>query len=336
MSLMRILVTGGLGFIASNLIKYILNERSDVKITNVDNLSTAANPANLKDIRKDTRYKFVKADIAEPRIISKLVKDAEVIVNSAAETHVDRSIANPQPFFKSNTQGTFTLLEAARKNNPKARIVQVSTDEIYGDILEGSFNEDQRLRPSNPYAASKAAGDMFALAYCRTYGLDLIVTRCTNNFGPYQNPEKLIPKSIVRACLNLTIPIYGHGKQVRDWIYVLDHCAALNQVIERGRAGNIYNISAGNELSNIQVVELILDLLEKPRDLISHVDDRPGHDARYSLDSSRIKSELGWEPKYVFPDALRMTIEWYQKNKAWWKPLASKKILHPTPWKLKQ
>ncbi|MBS7622853.1 dTDP-glucose 4,6-dehydratase [Candidatus Bathyarchaeota archaeon] len=332
---MRLLVTGGLGFIASNFIRYMLGRHSDVEITNIDSLSIGANPANLKDAEKDSRYRFVRGDITNPRLVARLVKEADVIVNSAAETHVDRSIANPTPFLKSNTVGTFAILESTRRGNPGARIVQVSTDEIYGDILEGSFKEDHRLKPSNPYAASKAAADMFALAYHRTYGLDVVITRCTNNFGPYQSPEKLIPKTIIRAHMNLPIPIYGEGRQVRDWVYVLDHCEALNQVIERGKAGEIYNISSGNEMPNIQVVESILNALGKTRDLVRFVDDRPGHDIRYSLDSSKIRSQLGWSCKYHFIDALKETTEWYIRNESWWKTHASRKMLHPTPWELK-
>jgi len=332
---MKLLVTGGLGFIASNFIRYMLKEYSDIKVTNIDNLSIGSNPANLKDIKKDPRYRFIKGDITNFKLVTKLVKDADVVVNSAAETHVDRSIANPLPFFKSNTAGTLTVLESVRRNNPTSKIAHVSTDEIYGDILEGSFNEGNRLKPSNPYAASKGAADMFALAYHRTYGLNVVVTRCTNNFGPYQSPEKLMPKTIIRAHLNLPIPVYGGGKQIRDWIYVLDHCEALGKVIEKGKAGEIYNISAGNEMPNLQVVESILGLLDKPKDLIQFVEDRPGHDVRYSLDSSKIRSELGWNPKHSFVDALKETAEWYIKNKSWWKPQASKKMLHPTPWKLK-
>jgi len=332
---MRLLVTGGLGFIASNFIRYILKEHSDVKITNVDNLSIGANPANLRDVEKDSRYRFMKGDITNFKLISKLVKNVDAIVNAAAETHVDRSIANPRPFLRSNTIGTFSVLEAVKRNNRAARIVHVSTDEIYGDILEGSFKEDDRLKTSNPYAASKAAADMFVLAYHRTYGLDTVITRCTNNFGPYQHPEKLVPKTIIRARLNLSVPVYGEGKQVRDWIYVLDHCDALYRVVEKGKAGEIYNISAGNEMTNLQVVELILELLEKPKDLIQFVEDRPGHDVRYSLDSSKIRSALGWSPKHSFKQALKETTEWYMKNELWWKTHASKKILHPTPWKLK-
>jgi len=333
--IVRLLVTGGLGFIASNFIRYMLKTHTDIEITNVDNLSIGANPANLKDVKKDARYGFVKGSIANFKLVSKLVKDIGAIVNAAAETHVDRSIANPQPFIESNVIGTYTILEAARRSNPATRIVHVSTDEIYGDIPEGSFREDDRLKPSNPYASTKSAADMFALAYHRTYGLNVTVTRCTNNFGPYQHPEKLIPKTIIRAHLGLPIPVYGKGNQVRDWIYVQDHCDALAQIIEKGIPGEIYNISAGNEMPNLKVVESILNLMEKPRSLIEFVDDRPGHDVRYSLDSTKIRNQMGWKPKHNFTKALESTVRWYMNNRGWWKPLATRKILHPTPWKLK-
>ena len=335
MNNVKLLVTGGFGFIASNFIRYMLSKYRDVKIKNIDNLSAAANPANLKDIRKDPRYGFVKGDIANAKLVSKLAKDVDIILNSAAETHVDRSISNPAPFVRSNVIGTFTVLEAVRRNNPAAKIIHVSTDEIYGDISRGSFKEDDRLNPSNPYAATKAAADMLALAYHRTYGLDVTVTRCTNNFGPYQHPEKLIPKTIIRAQLKLPVPLYGEGKQIRDWIYVSDHCEALSQVIEKGKAGEIYNISAGNEMPNLKVVESILQLLSKPKDLIQFVEDRPGHDMRYSLDSTKIQREIGWMPKYGFMEGLESTISWYMTNERWWKPLATERTLHRTPWKLK-
>jgi dTDP-glucose 4,6-dehydratase len=332
---LRLLVTGGCGFIASNLIRYMLEQDRDIKITNVDSLSIGANPSNLKGIKREPRYRFLKGDIANPSLVNGLVKNVDAIINVAAETHVDRSIANPKPFLRSNTIGTFTILESVRKINPKVKVVHVSTDEIYGETPEGSFNEDARLKPSNPYAAAKAAADLFALAYHRTYGLDVSITRCTNNFGPYQSPEKLIPKTIIRACRGLSVPIYGRGEQVRDWIYVLDHCEALTAVLDRGKAGEIYNVSAGNMVSNIDVVTSILELLGKPRDLVQFVEDRPGHDVRYSLDSSKIRSRLGWKPRYSFAEALKGTVKWYLENESWWKPQASEKMLHPTPWKLK-
>lgn len=332
---MKLLVTGGMGFIGSNLVRYMLSTRKEVEVINLDDLVMGANPTNLKDLMKDRRYNFIKGNIADVKLVSRLVKKVDAVINCAAQTHVDRSIANPQPFMESNAIGTYSILEAARRSNPAAKIVHVSTDEIYGDIPEGSFNEDDRLRPSNPYAATKSAADMFALAYHRTYGLEVTVTRCTNNFGPYQHPEKLIPKTIIRAALNLSIPVYGKGDQIRDWIYVRDHCDALAQVLEKGKPGEIYNISAGNEMPNLKVVESILSLMKKPKSLIEFVEDRPGHDVRYSLDSTKIRTQIGWKPKHNFTEALGGTVHWYMSNESWWKPLATRKMLHTTPWKLR-
>jgi len=277
----------------------------------------------------------VKGDLLDYDIVSRLVKDVDAVVNLAAETHVDRSIANPRTFLESNTIGTFNLLEAARINNPKLRIVHVSTDEVYSDILVGSYRENDRLKPSSPYAASKAAADMFCLAYHKTYGLNVTITRCTNNFGPYQFPEKLIPKTIIRASMGMKVPIYGSGKSVRDWIYVIDYCEALELVLEKGKTGEIYNISAGNEVDNLTLVKKILRLMGKDEDLIEFVEDRPGHDTRYSLDSSKIRKELNWRPRHSFEEALKETVNWYLANESWWRPLIDEKILHPTPWKLK-
>jgi len=332
---MKILVTGGLGFIGSNFIRYLLNTYEDVKVINVDKMSYGSNPNNLKDIENDPRYKFVKGDIRDANLMEKLIRDIDVIVNMAAESHVDRSIADPWPFFRSNTEGVLVILEALRKVNRDARLVQVGTDESYGDILNGSFKENDRLKPSSPYAASKASADLFCLAYHRTYDLDVVVTRCTNNFGPYQFPEKLIPKTIIRVSLNMKIPIYGTGKNVRDWLFVLDHCKALDIVMRKGKSGEVYNISAGNELENIALVKKILGIMGKDESLIEFVEDRPGHDLRYSLDSSKIRNELCWKPEYNFDEALRYTVDWYLNNEWWWKPLADERILHPTPWKLK-
>lgn len=331
---MRILITGGMGFIGSNLIKFLLNNHGDIEIINLDNLSYGSNPENLRDVEKDPRYRFIKGDIRDFELVSNLVKDADAIVNLAAETHVDRSISNPRAFVESNALGLFNILEAVRLHNPSARLVQVSTDEVYGPILDGSFGEDGRLSPSSPYSASKAAADLFCTAYHRTYGLDVIVTRCTNNFGPYQFPEKLIPKTIIRASLGLKVPVYGSGRNVRDWIYVLDHCEAIETVLSRGKGGEIYNISSGNELENIELVKMILEMMGKGEDLIEFVEDRPGHDIRYSLDSSKIRA-LGWRPRHDFEEALRATVDWYLKNERWWRPLAREDVLHPTPWKLR-
>jgi dTDP-glucose 4,6-dehydratase len=259
----------------------------------------------------------------------------DAVINIAAETHVDRSISNPTAYIQSNTFGTFTVLEAIRKHNKRARLVQVSTDEIYGEISEGSFTERSAPKPGNPYAAAKASADMFVQAYHKTYNLNASITRCTNNFGPYQFPEKLIPKTIIRALKNLPIPIYGTGRNIRDWLYVKDHCQAIEQVLTKGKPGEIYNISSGNEKNNIEIVQKILKQLGKDQNLIAFVEDRPGHDLRYSLNSSKIKSELNWKPRHSFAKALKETINWYVRNESWWKPLATKQILNPTPWKQK-
>lgn len=329
---MKLLVTGGLGFIGSNFIRYMLTKNKDIKIVNLDKLSLGSNPANLKDIEKD-RYTFIKGDITDKQLVEKIISQVDAIINIAAETHVDRSIANPWPFIQSNTIGAITLFEAAKRY--RKSILHVSTDEIYGDILKGSFKENDKLKPSSPYSASKAAADLFALAYKRTYGLDVIIVRCTNNYGPYQFPEKFIPKTIIRAFLNLHIPIYGKGLNIRDWIYVQDFCEALDLILEKGKSGEIYNVSANNELRNIDIVKKILEIMDKPESLITFVEDRPGHDLRYSLDSSKIRSELGWKPKHDFQEALEATINWYIENEWWWRPLANEQVLHPTPWKLK-
>lgn len=330
---MKLLVTGGLGFIGSNFIRYILARYDNIQVTNLDKLSVGSNPANLKSLETDKRHKFVKGDIASKRLVNNLLSKADIVVNIAAETHVDRSIAEPWPFIHSNTIGAVTLFEATRKY--EKRILHVSTDEIYGDILIGSFRENDKLSPSSPYSASKAAADLFAQAYHRTYDLDIIIARCTNNYGPYQFLEKLIPKTIIRALLSLPIPIYGKGANIRDWIYVQDFCQALDLLLKKGKTGEIYNISANNELQNIAVVKAILRIMGKPESLITFVEDRPGHDLRYSLDSSKIRTELGWIPKRNFKEALKQTVNWYIYNEWWWKPLATEKTLHPTPWKLK-
>ena len=329
---MRVLVTGGMGFIGSNFIRYLLSSQGGVEVVNLDNLSYGSNLNNLKDFVGDGRYTFVEGSIADFALVSKLVGDADVVVNFAAETHVDRSIVDPTPFLQANTFGAFNLLEACRKY--RVRLLHVSTDEVYGDIVAGSFTEKDRLNPSNPYSATKAAADLLVVAYHRTYGVDALVTRCTNNFGPYQFPEKLLPKVIVRARLGLKAPVYGSGKNIRDWIYVQDHCEALWTVLQKGRAGEVYNISAGNEYDNLTLVKKVLELMGKDESFIEFVEDRPGHDLRYSLDSTKIRSELGWRPRFNFDEALKFTVEWYLKNEWWWKPLVSEELLHPTPWKL--
>ena len=331
---MRLLVTGGLGFIGSNFIRYMLNKYEDLEVYNVDKMSYGSNLENLRDFHDDPRYHFFKGDICNRDLMNNLIDDVDVIVNFAAESHVDRSISDPLSFFKSNTEGVLIMLELLRTRDKDVRFIQVGTDESYGEIFEGSFKEGDPLNPSSPYAASKASADLFILAYHRTYGLDVVITRCTNNFGPYQFPEKLIPKTIIRALKGLKVPIYGKGENVRDWLYVIDHCHALDLVIHKGGRGEIYNISSGNELRNIDLVKKILDIMDKPHDLIMFVEDRPGHDFRYSLDSSKIRKSLGWKPRYTLDEALEYTVKWYVENGWWWKPLATEKVLHPTPWKL--
>ena len=331
---MKVLVTGGLGFIGSNFCRHLLSENPDDELINVDKIGIGANPANLHDIENDKRYTFIKGDICNPQLMNRLIHQVDAIVNIAAETHVDRSIADPYVFLQNNTLGTFTILEAIRKHNHKAKLLQVSTDEVYGEALEGSFTENTPPKPSNPYSASKAAADMFALSYHKTFGLDVSITRCTNNFGPYQLPEKLIPKTIIRALRDLPIPIYGSGQNIRDWIYVQDHCEAIATVLKKGNAGEIYNVSAGNEIPNVEIAKKIVGLLHKPENLITFVEDRPGHDTRYSLDSSKISSTLGWQAKCSFEKSLESTVQWYLNNEHWWTPFATEVILHPTPWTL--
>ena len=331
---MDLLVTGGLGFIGSNFILHTLREHHEAVVTNVDDTRYGSNPRNLEGLPAD-RYTLVKGDIADLGTMSRLVKGKDAVVNFAAETHVDRSLSNPGSFLQSNVLGVFNLLEALREENPRARLVHVSTDEVYGDTVEGSFTERGALRPSSPYSASKASSDMFVLAYARTYGLPAMVTRCTNNYGPRQFPEKLIPKTILRASLSLTVPIYGQGTNIRDWIYVLDHCRAVKRVLEAGEKGQIYNVSAGAEKTNLEVVGEILRIMGKGgQDLLEFVEDRPGHDLRYSLDSSKIRDELGWEPLQSFKDGMVETVKWYQENEVWWRPLIDDKVLSPTPWRL--
>jgi dTDP-glucose 4,6-dehydratase len=331
---MMLLVTGGLGFIGSNFIRFMLHEHDDCRIINVDDLRYGSNQNNLLNFKDNDRYTFRKGDIADGEFITGLIKNVDAVVSFAAETHVDRSIARPDSFLHSNVLGVFNLLEALRHHNSTARFVQISTDEVYGDIVDGSFTEECTLRPSSPYSASKAAGDVFVQAYARTYGLQAMITRCTNNYGPYQFPEKLIPKTILRARNDQKIPIYGTGQNVRDWIYVIDHCRAVEQVLMRGSKGEIYNISAAEEKTNLQVAGTILQMLGKNVDQIEFVEDRPGHDARYSLDSTKIRNELGWRPLENFADGIRKTVNWYLQNAGWWRPLMDDKVLSPTPWKL--
>ncbi|MEM3519145.1 MAG: dTDP-glucose 4,6-dehydratase [Candidatus Hadarchaeales archaeon] len=331
---MRVMVTGGAGFIGSNLVRFLISKHADWEILTVDKLGVGSSLASLKDL-DEKRHRFVRGDLSDFKFVNEVVRDVDAILHLAAESHVDRSISNPSPFVYSNTVGTFNLLEAVRRRGENTKIIHVSTDEVYGEKNTGSSSEEDPLKPSSMYAASKAAADLFCEAYHRTYGLKIIITRSTNNFGPYQFPEKLIPKTIIRALMNLQIPIYGSGENIRDWIYVQDHCEALDLILQRGKCGEIYNISTGEEHENLEVVKKVLHILNKPGELITFVEDRPGHDSRYSLNSSKLRNELGWSPKYNFDEALEITVRWYQENKWWWGPLVSEEVIHPTPWKIK-
>jgi dTDP-glucose 4,6-dehydratase len=330
---MKILVCGGSGFIGSTFIRNHFQTNTESQITNLDNLTIGSNQENLKDLEHNPNYKFLNEDIRNEIFIENLVKDFDVVINFAAESHVDRSIANPKPFIETNILGTYSLLESIRKHDKL--FVHVSTDEIYGDAENlSSFTENSQIRPSNPYSATKAASDHLVASYHRTYGIKCIITRCTNNFGPRQFPEKLIPKTIIRLIKNLKVPIYGNGEQIRSWIYVTDHVKAIDSLISKGKFGEVYNITAYEEISNISIVEKILDLMNKSHNMIEFVPDRPGHDKRYSINSSKIEKTIDWKPKYNFDDALKETVNWYLKNTQWWEPLIDESVLHPQPWTL--
>ncbi|TMA92063.1 MAG: dTDP-glucose 4,6-dehydratase [Deltaproteobacteria bacterium] len=315
-----VLVTGGAGFIGSNLVRFLRRERPEWKVVNLDKLTYAGNAESVADLRQDPGHVFVRGDIANAELAEHLIRHhaVDAILNLAAESHVDRSILGPGIFVQTNVSGTQVLLEAARQARVK-RFLQISTDEVYGSLgASGKFTEASTLRPSSPYSASKAAADLLVLAYGHTFGLDVVVTRCSNNYGPYQFPEKLIPLMIANALEGRRLPVYGDGLQVRDWIHVEDHCRALLAALEKGRGGEIYNIGSDNEWPNIQIVGRLLEILQKPRELIEHVKDRPGHDRRYAIDASKARAELGWSPHIAFPDGLKATVEWYQQNRGWW------------------
>lgn len=322
---MTILVTGGAGFIGSNFIQYMLHKHAEYRIVNVDKLTYAGNLENLEEVEDDPRYSFHQGDICDRLFIEELLQKHHVdaVVNFAAESHVDRSIQGASEFVRTNIAGTNVLLEIAKERKLK-KFVQVSTDEVYGSLgVEGKFTETTSLHPNSPYAASKASADMLALAYYHTFGLPVVITRCSNNYGPYQFPEKLIPLMIANALSDKPLPVYGDGMNVRDWIHVTDHCAAVDSVLHNGTTGQIYNIGGNSERANLDLVKLILRHLAKPESLIMFVKDRPGHDRRYAIDSSKIQNELGWKPQYGFEQGLKETIEWYQKHQSWWKRIVS-------------
>ncbi|WP_068783738.1 dTDP-glucose 4,6-dehydratase [Paenibacillus phocaensis] len=316
---MKLLVTGGAGFIGSNFVLYMLKQHPEYKIVNVDALTYAGNLENLKSVEGNPNHTFVKADITDAKAMDELIgTSVDIVVNFAAESHVDRSILEPDIFVKTNVLGTQVLLDAAKKHGVQ-KFVQVSTDEVYGTLGEtGLFTEETPLAPNSPYSASKAGGDLVVRAYHETFGLPVNITRCSNNYGPYQFPEKLIPLMISRALADEALPVYGDGLNIRDWLYVEDHCSAIDLVIHQGRNGEVYNIGGNNERTNLHIVRTILDQLGKPESLIKHVQDRPGHDRRYGIDPTKTMTELGWKPKHTFETGIKETIRWYLDNKEWW------------------
>jgi len=326
---MRLLVTGGLGFIGSNFILHTFEKHPSFKITNIDACLPGSNQKNLAGL-KNRNYEYIKGNITNEKLVEKLVLKSDLVVNFAAESHVDRSISDPKPFIDSNIIGTCTILEAIRKH--KKRLIQISTDEVFGSLKSGSADEGFPINPSSPYAASKASAEALAKSYVTTYDCDLIITRCTNNYGPRQSPEKLIPKTILFAEKNKKIPVYGTGKNIRDWIFVLDHCDAILRVLFKGKSGESYNISGQNEISNLTIIRKILSIMGKPKDLIQFTKDRPGHDFRYSLNAKKVHKELHWKPSYDFERGLERTIEWYTKNREWRKNISSKDMTK-TSWK---
>lgn len=320
----RILITGGAGFIGSNFIRYLLNRYPGYEIINFDALTYAGNLENLMDISANSNYCFVKGDITDPLAVQQIVCcGIDAIIHFAAESHVDRSIEDPQIFLKTNVLGTQILLDAAVKYRVK-KVVQISTDEVYGTLgPSGLFTEEMSLAPNSPYSASKAGADLLVRAYHETFGLNVNITRCSNNYGPYQFPEKLIPLVITQALTDQNIPVYGDGMQVRDWLHVADHCSAIDLVLHQGRGGEVYNIGGNNEYTNLEIVKTILALVEKPQSLIRHISDRPGHDRRYAIDASKIKTQLGWKPHYSFAIGIKNTVDWYVQQCNWWQNILS-------------
>jgi dTDP-glucose 4,6-dehydratase len=321
---MKLLVTGGAGFIGANFVRYVLGRHADARVTTLDALTYAGNLANLESLRDDPRHRFVHADVADGSAVGAALEGGvDGIVHFAAESHVDRSISDAAPFLRTNVLGTGVLLDAARACRV-GRFLHVSTDEVYGSLDAGApATEEFPLRPTSPYAASKAASDLLALSYARTHGLDVVVTRCSNNFGPFQFPEKLIPLFITNALNDEALPLYGDGGNVRDWIHVEDHCTALEAVLRNGRPGEIYNVGAGNEWTNRELTREILRRLGKSENLVRRVDDRPAHDRRYALDSTKLRRETGWTPRRSFGAALEETIDWYRRNEPWWRTVKS-------------
>jgi dTDP-glucose 4,6-dehydratase len=320
---MRLLVTGGAGFIGANFVQHVIATHREWEVTTLDLLTYAGNLANLEAVLDDPRHRFVRGDIADPAAVAGACAGVDVIVNIAAESHVDRSIDDATAFLRTNVMGTQVLLDAARRHGVR-RFLQVSTDEVYGSLgVTGAFTEASPLAPNSPYAASKAAADCLVRAAHHTHGLDTVITRCSNNYGPYQFPEKLVPLFITNALADEALPLYGDGLNVRDWIHVADHCAALDLVLQRGRAGAVYNVGAGNERPNTEVARVILASLGKPATLVRYVTDRPGHDRRYAIDAGALAGELGWQPSWTFDAGIATTIDWYRTHRPWWEAVKS-------------
>jgi len=327
---MKLLVTGGLGFIGSNFILEVLKNNSDMEITNVDAELYGSNKMNLSSTIINQKYKFVKGNITDKKLMEKLILENEIVVNFAAESFVDRSISDAKPFLDSNVNGVFTILEIIKKL--KKKLIHISTDEVFGSLKNKSADEEYKFNPSSPYSATKASSELLINSYRLTYDCDCIITRCTNNYGPRQFHEKLIPKVIHLASKNKKIPVYGNGKNIRDWIFVNDHCKAIFEVLKKGKSGESYNISSNAELDNITIIEKILEIMNKSTDLIEFVEDRPGHDFRYSLNSSKISKEIGWKNKTLFEDGISKTIKWYEENEKIFDNIP-KTALENTPWK---
>ena len=323
---MKLLVTGGAGFIGSCFVRHILNKYKDYKVINLDALTYAGNIENLDDVKGNPNYKFVHGNICDKKLVRELVNEVDAVINFAAESHVDRSITGPEIFIETNVQGTLNLLQASKEADIQ-RFLQVSTDEVYGTLgKDGYFYETTPLAPNSPYSASKASADLLVRAYYETYKMPVLNTRCSNNYGPYQYPEKLIPFFISKLLKNEKVPVYGDGLNVRDWLYVYDHCSAIDVVLHKGRVGEVYNIGGHNEKTNLEIIKIILQAMGKDESSIEYVQDRLGHDRRYAIDNHKIQTELGWQPSLTFEEGIKLTIDWYLKNQDWIKSIEAKKM----------
>lgn len=323
----KILITGGAGFMGSNFIHYILNKYPDYQVINLDKLTYAGNLENLRDIENNPNYEFVKGDIADVKLVSDLIPKVDAVVNYAAETHVDRSILEPRAFAETDVLGTLTILNAIREHGNNTKLIQISTDEVFGSIEEGKFTENSPFEPNSPYAASKAGGDLMCRAFYVTYNTPVVVTHSCNFYGPYHYPEKLIPLAITNLLEGKKVPVYGDGMQVREWIYTEDHCSAVDAILHKGKEGEVYNIGSDDERHNLDTIKLILSNMGLNDSYIEYVKDRPGHDRRYSLDTSKLRNELGWKPEVKFEEGILKTIEWFENNENWWKPIKSGEYL---------